>query len=414
MAHVFAASFGDPIFGVALRWRLPPRLASGLIEGIAEAADFTDPDGGSTTHQEAAALFADGRAAPLRSLMGAGFSVVSGPRAYTLAGSFCRYLLETRGAAKLKDLYHSAGDFTGVYGTSLDDLEAEWRAFLARQPLSAEQRARAREQFRRPAIFKKVCAREQASRVAQARALLASAPGKALTLLEQACHDDPAEPNLRVDLAQATAAAGDAQQALGLLAGVARDGDVTGPVRAHAAGVTAMIQFQLGDFDNTRAALRAVLASSSDEAERRQATVRLRALEDEPARRTLGQALFGNDVTGAVDPVLAFHFISEFARIYPDEALGPYLVGRQLAIRDAAASMPYLRTACEAPFSGRTLQTDFRRECLRMLMLSSFRSGDLPRSAAAARALSTEASEEAERLRASDFLARVAWRQAKQ
>src|SRR3977135_2974417 len=66
MAHVFAASVGDPLLGVAfsarfgvplfgvafrVRWKGPipiPRLASGLIEGIAEAADFTDPDGGST------------------------------------------------------------------------------------------------------------------------------------------------------------------------------------------------------------------------------------------------------------------------------------------------------------------------------------------------------------------------------
>ena len=44
MAHVFAGAFGDPLFGVSLAWRwhgpLPlPTLASGLIEGIAEAAD---------------------------------------------------------------------------------------------------------------------------------------------------------------------------------------------------------------------------------------------------------------------------------------------------------------------------------------------------------------------------------------
>ena len=45
MAHVFAGAFGDPLFGVSLtirRWGpFPvPVLASGLVEGIAEAADF--------------------------------------------------------------------------------------------------------------------------------------------------------------------------------------------------------------------------------------------------------------------------------------------------------------------------------------------------------------------------------------
>lgn len=423
MAHVFAASFGDPVFGVAFRWRwkgpLPvPRLASGLIEGIAEAADFTDPDGGSTTHQEAAAILADGRGAPLRDLMGAGFSTLSGARAYTLAGSFCRFLLDTRGAEKLKAIYQSAGDFPGVYGTTLDSLETEWRRFLTAQPLSAEQRARAREHFRRPAIFKKVCAREQAARVGQARALVASAPARALTLLEQACHDEPDEPNLRVDLAQAAAASGDSGAALRLLASVARDGQVTSPVRSRAASLTAAVHFHLGDLDNARAALRDVLAAASDESERRQAIAKLRALEDEPSRRTLGRALFGDNVTGTVDPVLAFYLFAEFARVHPDDALGPYLVGRQLSGRDAGSAMPYLRTACEpdsaGQFTGVGLQVDFRRECLRMMMWAAFRSGDLLRGAAAARTLATETSEEAERLRVGDFLERVTWRQARQ
>ena len=52
MAHVFAGSFGDPFFGVALAWRwgpLPhPALAMGLVEGVAEAATVSDPYGDAT------------------------------------------------------------------------------------------------------------------------------------------------------------------------------------------------------------------------------------------------------------------------------------------------------------------------------------------------------------------------------
>jgi hypothetical protein len=419
MAHVFAASFGDPLFGVAFRieWKGPipvPRLASGLIEGIAEAADFTDPDGGSTTHQEAAAIIAEGRAAPMADVMGAGFSTLSGARAYTLAGSFCRYLLESRGTEKLREIYHSAGDFRRVYGTDLKELESEWRGFLAKQTLSAEQQARARERFRRPAIFKKICAREQAARVAEARSLMVTAPARALAVLERACRDDPAEPTLQVDLAQATAAAGDSPRALILLGATGRNAEVTAPVRARAASVAAAIQFRLGDFDNARAALRNVLAAATDEAERRQAAAKLRALQDEPARRTLGHALFGNDVTGTVDPVLAFYLLTEFGRLHPDEALGSYLVGRQLAFRDPRLALPHLRAACQGEFPGKPLSIDFRRECQRMTMLAAYRAGDLALGYQAARALADESSDEAERMRAADFLARITWRQAKE
>jgi hypothetical protein len=41
----------------------------------------------------------------------------------------------------------------------LADLEAEWRQFLDKQPLTTRERAQASEEFRRPAIFKRVRAR---------------------------------------------------------------------------------------------------------------------------------------------------------------------------------------------------------------------------------------------------------------
>lgn len=419
MAHVFAGAFGDRFFGVALaiKWRGPlpvPHLASGLIEGVAEAADFTDPDGGSTTHQEAAAIIADGRAAPLGAVIGAGFSTLSGPRAYTLAGSFCRFLFDTRGAERFRALYRSAGDFAAVYGQPLATLESEWRRFLAGQPMSAEQRARAREQFRRPAIFKKVCAREQAARIGEARGLLGTSPARAVRLLEQACNDDPMEPTIKVDLAQAVAATGDSARALALLAAIARDGDATSPVQARAANLAAALYFRMDDFDNARTSLREVLAAATDEGERRTATAKLRALEDEPARRTLGRALFGDDAIGGIDPVLLFHLLGEFARLHPDERLGPYLLGRQLAARDPQLALPYLRDASEPGTGGPRLPPDFERESLRMMMMAAFRVGDLVRSHAAASSLRAAATSEAERLRADDFLARIAWRQSKQ
>ena len=185
-------------------------------------------------------------------------------------------------------------------------------------------------------------------------------------------------------------------------------------MRARAANLRAALYFHAGDYDNARVALRDVLAAATDEGERRTATAKLRALDDEPARRTLGRALFGDDIVGALDPVLIFHLISELARLHPEERVGSYLIGRQLGGRDPMLALPYLCNACEPGSPGTPLAADFQRECLRLTMLAAFRAGDLQRSHVAATALRTAAPDEAERLRAEDFLARIEWRRSKQ
>ena len=152
-----------------------------------------------------------GLAPPLAAVVGAGFTTLAGRRAYTIAGSFSAFLLATRGAEKLRALYRSAGNFTDVYRVPLADLEREWRQFLARQPLTTRERAHASEEFRRPAIFKRVCARELAARLAEARAIQRDEPARAVAILESTCRDDPDEPTYRLALAEALALAGRAR-----------------------------------------------------------------------------------------------------------------------------------------------------------------------------------------------------------
>jgi hypothetical protein len=421
LAHVFAGAFGDPLFGIAFRWRwkgpLPvPTLAMGLVEGLAEAADWTDPDGSSTIHQDAAAMIADGLAPPLASVVGAGFSAQSGARAYTLAGSFTAFLLETRGPERLRALYRSAGNFSDVYRAPLADLEEEWRQFLRQQPVSARDKARASEQFRRPAIFKKVCARELAARVAEARGLERAAPVQAVRLLEEACRDDPREPSYRLQLAEARAFAGEHRPALEALGRLAADADVTQPLHAQAASLAAEIQFHAGDFANALAEQQRVLALSTEDGDRRLATAKLRALATPAARVTLGRALFGDDLGGGgADPVLTFHLMGEYARLHPADRVGPYLLGRQLLGRAAEQALPFLRRACddEAPVPAGTgadaLPPLFEHECRRMIAEAAYRLGEFERARAALTILASEAEGEAERLRSLDWRARVMW-----
>jgi tetratricopeptide (TPR) repeat protein len=420
MAHVFAGAFGDRLFGIALGWRwkgpLPlPTLASGLIEGVAEAADSGDPDGATTVHQDAQAIVADGRAPPLETIVGAGFTTVSGPRAYTLAGSFCAFLLETRGADKLRRLYRSGGNFIDVYRTPLANLEQEWRQFLARQPLSEQDRSRASEQFRRPAIFKKVCARELAARVGDARARLRSAPEQAVKILEETCADDPHEPTFRIELAEAWAAMGQRGRALEILGKLAIQGDVTGPLRARIASVAAEIHFHSGDDANVTAEEQKVMALATEDGDRRLAHTRMTSVRSQAARDTLGRAIFGAGFREPVDAVLTFYLLTEYARLHPGDRLGPYLVGRQLLGRDPAHALPYLRRACEedddapALHNAPPLPPDFLRECRRMIVEAGYRVGDFPRARAALRRLVAKADTEAERLRSLDMEQRIAW-----
>ena len=121
-----------------------------------------------------------------------------------------------------------------MYHVPLADLEIEWRQFLAHQPLTTRERARASEEFRRPAIFKRVCARELAARLVEARSIERGDPARAVAILEETCHDDPAEPSYRLALAEALALAGQRERALVMLGRLAVDGDVTVPLRAQA------------------------------------------------------------------------------------------------------------------------------------------------------------------------------------
>jgi tetratricopeptide (TPR) repeat protein len=416
LAHVFAGAFGDPVFGISLAWRLPfPRLASGLVEGIAEAADYGDPDGRSTVHQQARAIVADGRAPPLPQVVGAGFTTLSGPRAYTLAGSFTHFLLHTRGAEALRAVYRSGGDFLGVYGQRLEALETEWRAFLEKQPEDARERARARERFRRGAIFQKVCARELAARVQGARARLPTDPRGAVALLESVCRDDPAEPTFRLELAEALAAAGVTGAALEAAAAIERDEEQTFPLRARAAGLAASVHYHGGRLDEARAAIERAIGFATDDGELRTLEVKRRALASAEATRTIGRVMFGDSLTRSVEAGLVVHLVEAFTRATPDEALGPYLLARQLAWRDPALALPWIAQACPAAAPGRAvpLPPVFLKECRRMAGETAFRAGDLAAAEAAYRALEDAAETEAERLRARDFLERIEWERAR-
>jgi tetratricopeptide (TPR) repeat protein len=163
LVHVVAARFGLPIINAS--------LSTGLVEGLAEAMDWNF--GNRTLHQYAAAMHKAGVAPNIRSLMlFTGFAAQSSSISYVLAGSFSRFLIDTYGIRKMTLLYRT-NDYETLYNKSLDDLIAEWKTLLANMPVTASDLAAVDVLFRRPPIFKKVCARVVAARNAKARQLLA-------------------------------------------------------------------------------------------------------------------------------------------------------------------------------------------------------------------------------------------------
>ena len=90
LAHVFAAELGDRTFGISLRGIIPN---IGLIEGIAVAADWHGAP--LTPHQAVAALIAAGATPNVAALLSPRFFGVNAEQAYNVAGSFCRFLIDT-------------------------------------------------------------------------------------------------------------------------------------------------------------------------------------------------------------------------------------------------------------------------------------------------------------------------------
>jgi hypothetical protein len=218
-----------------------------------------------------------------------------------------------------------------------------------------------------------------------------------------------------LDRAEALAAAGALDKAVALVQPMLDDETLTWPVRSRAANLIGMVEFHRGHFVESAAAADRNLVLATDENEMRTAWAKRRALADQDARRTLGRALFGDSPGRATDPALVVFLVDEFARLHPDEALGPYLVGRQLAGRDPKLALAPLAQACplDGPILALPLESTFVKECRRLYGESAFLAGDLALARRIYEGLRDRATLEADRLRANDFLERIVWQSSR-
>jgi hypothetical protein len=164
MVHILAGEFG---------WS-PLRISynSGLVEGIAVAVGdntwYEEP-----LHRSAALVFASGVIPDMNSIFSlSGFAAAYAGMSYTLAGSFCKFLIDSLGMDKFKQLY-SSGDFIQTYNRSFALLIKDWKQMICSQQFTAIDSTKARYLFRRSSIFGKECARVIANMNLESKNLLA-------------------------------------------------------------------------------------------------------------------------------------------------------------------------------------------------------------------------------------------------
>jgi len=240
IAHVVAGRFGDPWFSVSARrvLGLPVLVNPGLIEGLAVAVDWpAGYDRSLTPHQSVRAMQELGVEPDLGDVFSLRFLSLASARGYTAAGSFMRFLLDSRGAEALRRLYATGGDFRAAYGESQDRLVAAWRQVIDGIELPAGAAEVVRERFRRGGVFTRSCPHAIAERRDRAYRLADDGErGEAVQLLRQVCRDAPDEPRHRLELADmlAEGSPADRAEAEAIWRQVVDDPAVTTSLRADA------------------------------------------------------------------------------------------------------------------------------------------------------------------------------------
>lgn len=207
LAHVVLGVFADPPLEIPTTC-LIPQMA--LVEGAAEAFEWDT--GQLSPHEWSAAMRAAKQAVDLRTLLGAGgFYGQSSDKAYTLAGSFIRWVIERYGMAAFATIYRD-GDFEAGTHEPLDALVGAWERFLDGLQVPDDAAGLATGRFNVNAIHKRPCgldvARVEAE--AQRRAKAGDSEG-ARAAYEQVVAWIPEDAQKRMPLLTLAAQRGDLQ-----------------------------------------------------------------------------------------------------------------------------------------------------------------------------------------------------------
>jgi tetratricopeptide (TPR) repeat protein len=366
LAHVMAAPVGSGPFRVTTRLGVWPLM--GVIEGFAVAAD--DPiQGELTLHQWAAGMRRQKLAPDMRKLMGTeGFYQAAPTRAYTVAGSFLRYLADTYGAEKVRVLYAHA-DFDEAYGRPLDELVTEWEKHLDSLPLDENAISRAFLRFRTGSLFTRACAREVARLQDDAGTALYSDPQEAFELYTRAAKLQPDEPNFPIGQAAALDQLDRTPEASQVLATLAEKTKEQPAMLAEVSMDQAEMALRQQKLDEARQFLQRVLALAPSPELERGAHIRLAAIESPSLLRAVEFFFRGRKEE------FRLLQLARALELNPKEPYLHYLLGRRVQqVGDPSLAVEYLRKGLS--LGGPAMPEAIRRESLRLLVEASYLAGD--------------------------------------
>ena len=355
-------------------WGVPgglfPDMA--LIEGAAEAGDW--PPGEFTPHEEARALRELKLLPDLRELFTPGrFYNESGPRAYTAAGSFVRWLWETRGAKSIVDIY------SGKTALDVAALLPQYLAFLDALSEPGRAVALAQQRFFAPAIVRKPCAHEVAQLGRDAGAAAQRGDSAAAQALWARCAAlEPDDPGLLHQLWRAQLSAGNPaarETQARLLAHL----KLSKPLRAQVLTEAGDAAWKAGNLAEAQARFEEAAHLPQPEAAERALTLRLRSLRD-PLLSAALRPLLAEGNTGP-EVLLALRDV-DLAR--PRDGAAAYLLAKQLQNRGAWKEC--LRYAADA-LSRELPGPAFTQEAQRMRGIAAWHLGDAQTARAAFSAL---------------------------
>ncbi|MEC8422496.1 MAG: hypothetical protein VX000_01900, partial [Myxococcota bacterium] len=367
LAHLFSAPFGAG----------PGRLATrggavlvdlGMVEGFATAADWAP--GSLTPHESVAAMRRLGIAPDLREIFRPdGFWSQPSGKAYTMMGSFARWLIETEGIVRFKKVYGGA-DWVSVYGRPVTVLVGEWETWIDALHVSGEALEYARYRYSRGSIFQKACARTIAEldrKAANAEARRDFA--EARELRDEILSHQPGKPEHALALARLHDKEDDVASALAVLDELVARDNLKAGMRAQVQELRGDIRWRAGQQVEADPEYAECLGSGVPEATRRRLMVKRAALAaPEPAVEPLARR-YMVERNGAASML---HLALRWQQEAPEDPLPRYLVGLQLLRagehRDAAEAL--------AGAAGTLADPLLDEQRMAMLVVSRVRLGD--------------------------------------
>ena len=342
-------------------WKVPgglvPQMA--FVEGIAVAGDW--PPGELTVHEETRAMKELGRLPDMARLFRPGsFYGESSAVAYTAAGSFVRFLWETRGARFVQDAYAGRAPLG-----DLPALAAEHARFLDRLPRNARAVALLEQRFAAPAIVRKRCAHEVAGLLREAAA---APPARAVALWGRCAALEPDDPGFLIALRRAQAAAGDPDGARATQDRILSHPKLSKPQRALVLTEAGDATWRAGDATQALFLYGQAAALPQGEAAERALEARRIGASDAKTWPALRRLLADND-TGP-DVLLALRDL-DLAR--PREGLFAYLIAKQLQNRGA---WPECGRYAQGALSRELPGPLFVAEALRMRGIAAWHAGE--------------------------------------